>query len=137
MADIAARAKALADLDVELRSVLPAATAANCRLLNVRDGSLVMMARSPVFAARVRLGQRELLGKATEMGLQVSAVVTRVGGWDLPAEEPRVRKPLSPEAAAELLKTADELGADDPLAEVLKRLAETTSGARRNTQSRE
>lgn len=129
MADIAARAKALADLDVELRSVLPAATAANCRLLNVRDGSLVMMARSPVFAARVRLGQRELLAKATELGLQVKEVVTRVGGWDLPHVEQRVGKPLSATAAAELEKTAAELGENDELGDVIRRLARSASSS--------
>jgi hypothetical protein len=133
LADIAKRAKALEQLDVELRAVLPEATAAKCRVLNVRDGLLVVMARSPVFAARVRLAQAELLARATELGLQVSSVVTRVGGWDLPEEPATVGKRLSESAAKELEKTAEELGDSDPLAQALRDLAAAARGRQRST----
>jgi len=130
--DIATRAKALADLDVQLRNVLPAATAKQCHLLNVRDGNLVVMARSPVFAARVRLAQDKLMAKANALGLEVTRVVTRVGGWDLPIDDPPVGKPLSRKAAAELKKTAATLGKDDPLGDVLRKLAATVNRATRS-----
>lgn len=128
LVDIATRARALAELDLQLRSALPPATAGQCRLLNVRDGALVMMARSPVFAARVRIAQGELLAKAKALGLEVSTVTTRVGGWELPAEESAPGKPLSAKAAAELEKTARELGEDDELAKALLSLASTVRG---------
>jgi hypothetical protein len=85
------------------------------------------MARTPVFAARVRLAQGDLLAKATELGLDVTSVVTRVGGWDPPTIEPAPGKPLSCRAAAELEATAAELGEDDPLAQVLRNLAAAAS----------
>lgn len=133
LSDIAKRAKALEQLDVELRAVLPEATAAKCRVLNIRDGQLVVMARSPVFAARVRIAQAELLARATELGLQVSSVVTRVGGWDLPEDPAPVGRPLSEKAAAELEKTAAELGDGDPLAQALRDLAAAARGRQRST----
>lgn len=133
LADIAARAKALEALDLELRSVLPASTAAQCRVLNVRDGLLVVMARSPVFAARVRIAQGELLAKAKALGLQLTSIVTRVGGWELREEVATVGKELSEKAAAELEKTAAELGDGDPLGQALRDLAAAARARRKNT----
>lgn len=133
LADIAARAKALEALDLELRSVLPASTAAQCRVLNVRDGLLVVMARSPVFAARVRIAQGELLAKAKALGLQLTSIVTGVGGWELREEVATVGKELSEKAAAELEKTAAELGDGDPLGQALRDLAAAARARRKNT----
>lgn len=134
LVDIATRARALAELDLQLRAALPPATAAQCRLLNVRDGALVIMARSPVFAARVRIAQGELLAKAKDLGLEVSSVTTRVGGWELPQEPIAHGKPLSAKAAAELEKTARELGEDDDLAKALLSLASTVRGRGENNE---
>lgn len=126
LADIAKRARALEELDLQLRAALPAATAAKCRVINVREGLLVVMARSPVFAARVRIAQGDLLAKAKALGLEVTGIVTRVGGWELPQDEPVLGKPLSAKAAAELENTAAELGEDDDVADAIRRLARTS-----------
>jgi hypothetical protein len=119
------RAAALAELDVALRQALPAATARQCRVLNVRDGSLVVMARSSVFAGRVRVAQGALIARAQTLGLEVSQVLVRVGGWELPEPPSPAGTPLSARAAEELLKTAEELGEENPLSQALRGLAAT------------
>lgn len=71
LADLLAHAHRLQALDARLRAHLPPELAAGCRLANVRDDTLVFLARSPAFASKLRLLSRKLLREA-ELALERS-----------------------------------------------------------------
>ena len=71
------RALWLDALDQQLRPLLPPGLAGHCRLANVSGGQLVFVTDSPVWRARVRLAEAELLDAARSVGLNPTAVICK------------------------------------------------------------
>ncbi|UWX04741.1 DUF721 domain-containing protein [Pseudoxanthomonas sp. NC8] len=71
------RALWLDALDQQLRPLLPPGLAPHCRLANVSGGQLVFVTDSPVWRARVRLAEAEILGAARSVGLNPTAVIVK------------------------------------------------------------
>ena len=71
------RALWLDALDQQLRPLLPPGLASHCRLANFSGGQLVFVTDSPVWRARVRLAEAELLDAARSVGLNPTAVIVK------------------------------------------------------------
>lgn len=71
------RALWLDALDQQLRPLLPPGSAAHCRLANVSGEQLVFVTDSPVWRARMRLAEAELLDAARSVGLNPTAVIVK------------------------------------------------------------
>ncbi|MCC8537773.1 DUF721 domain-containing protein [Xanthomonas codiaei] len=71
------RALWLDALDRQLRPLLPPHLATRCRLANVRGEQLVFLVDSPVWHAKVRLAETQLLDAARSIGLKATAVTVR------------------------------------------------------------
>lgn len=63
-----ARARALSALDARLHKFIPPPLNEHCRVLSVRDATLVLAADSPVWAARLRFQSIQLIKQLTESG---------------------------------------------------------------------
>ena len=61
VARLLARARALKKLDAELHDLIPPPLNSHCRILSVRDNTLVLAADSPVWAARLRFQAPQLV----------------------------------------------------------------------------
>lgn len=92
------RALQLQALDQQLRPQLPAALAGHCRLANLRDGQLVFLVDAPVWHARLRLAEADILAAARSFGLQVTRVLVRT----MPASTQTDRPDSPPVSAATL-----------------------------------
>ncbi|GAB3729459.1 DUF721 domain-containing protein [Luteimonas pelagia] len=101
------RALMLDALDRRLRPCLPPVLAAHARLANVSGHKLVFLVESPVWNAKLRLAEPELLDAARSVGLDVDAVVVRTATAPFhqprPAERPAV--PMS-QASRDALRAA-------------------------------
>jgi|GEM_PF-2367312 len=64
LASLVNQARQLEALDVRLRALLPPQLAAECRLANYRDQTLIFLARTPIWASKLRLSSRQLLDEA-------------------------------------------------------------------------
>ena len=107
---LADRARALDALDERLRRLLPAATARETRLADVRNGRIVFLASSPTWASRLRLHQAELLAEArTALGSGVERFAVKVAPLPTVPPEPTKPKPLSAATARHLRATATVL----------------------------
>ncbi|WP_081760158.1 DUF721 domain-containing protein [Pseudoxanthomonas suwonensis] len=71
------RALWLDALDQQLRPLLPPGLVPHCRLANVSGGQLVFVTDSPVWRARLRLAEAELLDAARSVGLNPTAVIIK------------------------------------------------------------
>lgn len=71
------RALMLDALDLRLRPCLSPPLAAHARLANISGHKLVFLVDSPVWHAKLRLAEPELLHAARSLGLDVSALVVR------------------------------------------------------------
>jgi hypothetical protein len=90
---IADRARALDALDERLRHLLPAAVARETRLADVRNGRIVFLASSPIWASRIRLYQAALLAEArTALGGAIERFAVKVA--PLPTVPPNPTKPI-------------------------------------------
>ncbi|MBC6943346.1 MAG: DUF721 domain-containing protein [Xanthomonadales bacterium] len=120
---LAQRARALDVLDQRLRRLLPAATARQTRLADVRNGRLVFLASSPIWASRLRLQQTTLLAEARlALGETIERFAVKVA--PLPTVPPNPTKPipLSATTARHLRATAAVLS-DPQLRAVLLDIA--------------
>lgn len=107
---LAARARALDALDQRLRRLLPAATARETRLADVRNGRIVFLASSPTWASRLRLHQAPLLAEArAAIGGPIERFAVKVAPLPTVPPEPTKPKPLSAAAAQHLRTTATAL----------------------------
>jgi len=88
VARLLARARALKKLDAELHDLIPAPLGNHCRILSVRDDTLVLAADSPVWAARLRFHTTQLV-KQLSISRTVNLRTVRV----------RVRPPASAQAS--------------------------------------
>ena len=64
LAALVEQARQIEALDRRLRALLPPQLAAECRLANYRDRHLVFLARTPIWASKLRLSSRQLLAEA-------------------------------------------------------------------------
>ena len=104
---LADRARALDALDERLRRLLPAATARETRLADVRNGRIVFLASSPAWASRLRLHQAALLTEArTALGGEVERFAVKVAPLPTVPPDPTKPKPLSAASARHLRATA-------------------------------
>ncbi len=71
------RALWLDALDRQLRPHLPPTLATRCRLANVNGEHLVFLVESPVWHAKLRLAERELIDAARSIGLKVTKVTIK------------------------------------------------------------
>ena len=80
LADIVQRARDMGELAEALARALPADEAASLVAANVRDdGELVVICRSPAWAARLRFESDTLLTAARQYGATVNRITIRVG----------------------------------------------------------
>jgi hypothetical protein len=123
VAALNAHAKALDALDRTLRQILPDPLRRHCCLADLRAGRLVFLARSPVWAAKLRMQQNALLAEARKVaGTPIGKFTVKVAPLPpVPPEQIR-RKPLS-HTAAEHLKAAAHSVADPELRAAYLRLA--------------
>lgn len=79
LADVVSRARDMGALTEALLAALPSQFADGLVAANVRsDGELVLIARSPAWAARLRYEGARLIAAATETGQRVERVSVRV-----------------------------------------------------------
>jgi len=71
------RALWLDSLDRQLRPHLPPTLRTRCRLANVNDEHLVFLVESPVWHARVRLAETQLIDAARSIGLKATKVTIK------------------------------------------------------------
>ena len=71
------RALWLDELDHTLRGHLPPTLAGQCRLANVDGEHLVFLVESPVWHAKVRLAEDQLLDAARSIGLKATRVTVK------------------------------------------------------------
>ena len=71
------RALWLEALDRQLRPHLPPMLASRCRLANVNGEHLVFLVQSPVWHAKVRLAEAQLIDAARSIGLKVTKVTVK------------------------------------------------------------
>ncbi len=73
------RALFLAGLHKSLQSILPADLKPHCQLANIRDGVVIMIASSSIWASRLRFHQTELLNYLrNEYGLHIHTLKIKV-----------------------------------------------------------
>jgi hypothetical protein len=80
VARLLTRARTLRKLDAELHDLVPPPLNEHCRILSVRDGTLVLAADSPVWAARLRFQSSQLvkqLSNARTVNLRTVRVCVR------------------------------------------------------------
>jgi hypothetical protein len=79
LADIVQRAQAMGELTVTLSAALPTDLGGSLIAANIRDdGELVVIARSPAWAARLRFETESLLAAARNTGAKVTGCSVRV-----------------------------------------------------------
>ncbi len=122
LAGLLERAGRRARLEAAIRAKLPVDLAPHCHLGNWEDGTLVLVADSPAWAARLRYLIPHLRSEL-EQHLPLRAIKVRAAPLvRRPPPGPRqVRARLSP-ASADLIE-ASAAGLDGPLADALRRLA--------------
>ena len=106
------RALWLDALDQRFHPLLPPGLAPHCRLANVSGGQLVLVTDSPVWRARLRLAEAELLDAARSIGLTVERVEIRVAKA-APIPRPAPEKPASPASRAAVEEAIRLLGDPD------------------------
>jgi hypothetical protein len=92
------RALWLDALDQQLRPLLPPGLAPHCRLANFSGGQLVFVTGSPVWRARLRLSETQLLDAARSVGLNPTAVIIKTTTG--PLHPPVSAKPAPPLVSA-------------------------------------
>ena len=114
------RALWLDALDQQLRPLLPPGLAPHCRLANVSGGQLVLVTDSPVWRARLRLAEAELLDAARSIGLASTTVVIKTTTAPLPPPAAGNTAPRPSETARKAigdalasLREADPSGSPD------------------------
>lgn len=122
LSDLLERAARRGRLEAAIRERLPVELAPHCHLGNWENGTLVLVAESPAWAARLRYlapqlqaGLRDLLPLRT-VRVRAAPLAQRP-----PRTERRTRTSLSPDSARLLRDSAADL--DGPLADALRRLA--------------
>ena len=79
------RALWLDALDRQLRPRLPPFLANRCRLANVDGEHLVFLVESPIWHAKVRLAEQQLLDAARSIGLEATRVTVKTAAVPAPS----------------------------------------------------
>lgn len=107
-------------------TVLADTVGASVRLANVDRGTLVVMARSPAWATRIRYASPEILAQISRLPGMAGVGSIRVC-IEQPEHSPpaayRARPTVSPKSGATIAATAASLPEGDPLRAALLRLA--------------
>ena len=83
LAGLVNQARQLDALDGRLRALLPPQLAAECRLANYRDQTLIFLARTPNWASKLRLSSRQILDEAQRaLGSEVLRLTVKVARAD-------------------------------------------------------
>lgn len=93
------RALWLDALDRQLRPHLPPTLAARCRLANVNGEHLVFLVESPVWHAKVRLAEAQLIDAARSIGLKVTKVTVKTAAA-APPRSPAIDNRNGPHAVS-------------------------------------
>lgn len=101
------RAMWLDAMDRRLRPCLPPSLATHARLANLSGHKLVFVVDSPVWHAKLRLAEPELLAAARSLGLDVDSLLVRTATASMQPPRPaeRAAKPMS-QAARDALRAA-------------------------------
>lgn len=102
------RALWLDAMDRQLRPHLPPALASRCRLANVDGEHLVFLVESPVWHARVRLAENQLLDAARSIGLKATRVTVKTATV-------RAHSPVPDETRRSAVSAATRKGLRDAL----------------------
>ena len=100
------RALWLDALDRQLRPLLPPGLAPHCRLANVSGSQLVFLVDSPVWRARLRLAEAELLDAARSIGLDPTSVAIKSTTTPLAPPAVQARPPRVSETARKAIGDA-------------------------------
>ncbi len=125
MREIVERAKQLRRLDRNLGRQLPSPLAEHCRVANVTNNTLIVLADDPTWAARLRYAAPSILSLLSdETDLALTAVQVKVAPPSAPSRKvTRQRLRLSEKNAAGLRTLALNIS-DQKLAEKILRLAQ-------------
>lgn len=93
------RALWLDALDRQLRPHLPPTLATRCRLANVNGEHLVFLVESPVWHAKVRLAEAQLIDAARSIGLKVTKVTVKTAAA-APSRSPAIDNRNGPHAVS-------------------------------------
>ena len=93
------RALWLDALDRQLRPHLPPALATRCRLANVNGEHLVFLVDSPVWHAKLRLAEAQLIDAARSIGLKVTKVTVKTAAAP-PPRSPAIDNRNGPQAVS-------------------------------------
>lgn len=119
---LAERAGTLQELERALAPALPGDLRRHCRLANIHEGVVVMVADSPVWAARLKFAGPALLGLLRrDHGLSARRLRVRIAPASVPAAGV-VRHHSLPDAAGRALRSLAERESDPGLAAALRRL---------------
>ncbi len=122
---LVSQARALLGLDVLVQELLPEALKTHCRVLSVRDGTLVIAAESPVWAARLKFHSSQLVKQLNrQQTVKLRTVRIRVRPPERQVVTERRNKPLrlGINSATALRQAADSVS-DPDLKSALLRLA--------------
>ena len=119
---LAKRASALTQLQAALWSVLPEKLRDHCDLANLRRGSLVAVADSPLWAAQLRNHQGLLQKRAEQLNLPIKRVEVRVVPSHQRTPKTPVKRHLS-DASRQYLQGIAEQTPDNDLRAILTRIA--------------
>jgi hypothetical protein len=86
-------------LDRQLRPHLPPALATRCRLANVNGEHLVFLVDSPVWHAKLRLAEAQLIDAARSIGLKVTKVTVKTAAAP-PPRSPAIDNRNGPHAVS-------------------------------------
>lgn len=110
-------------LQTALDGALPPPLAAQCRVANLKDGTLVLSARGGAAAVRLRQLLPSLLERLQHGGHPVQAIKVKVGTPEqVEYRRPPPERHISAAARSGLAAFADSLPADSPLRASLERL---------------
>ncbi len=105
LATVLQRAEALQALDRALRAFLPEPLSEHAWLGNVRDGTLVFFVDAPVWKARFRLCDADLIAAAAAVGVPTTGICVKVASPRTLPE--RATLPLSARSRDELRHPSD------------------------------
>lgn len=119
------RAKILMELEVLLQELLPAPLKEHCRVLAIRDETLVLATSSPVWAARLRFHSPLLVKQLSNVKtVKLRTVCVRVRPPEMASPPPRRQAALCPgKAGAAALQQVAQTISDPELKTALLRLA--------------
>ncbi len=125
VARLLSRARTLATLDAELHRLIPPPLNDHCHVLSLRDGTLVLAADSPVWAARLRFQSSQLvkqLSTTRTVNLRTLRVCVRPPESRRTFRSARRRPPVSRQHSRILEQAASEV-TDPGLRAALLKLA--------------